>query len=217
MEQPHEEVEAPAQREGAGRAQAAGEVHEGLEHKGGERPVRAARRRRPDQPTAEEIAEHELSHEPYRSWCADCVAGRGRADSRIERSADQKSLPIFGVDYGYLWSRAPAEDEEETEKAPEGVLSSSPLLCGRCSSDKWLLAQLCSAKGDTERNRQGLARELLAGGYPRIIVRSDGEHSIKAHIRAALNVCMAADRPLEAVTEVVAKGDSPGNGLAEGQ
>ena len=32
----------------------------------------------PDTPTAKEVAEHEITHLPRRSWCAACVAGRSR-------------------------------------------------------------------------------------------------------------------------------------------
>ena len=196
------------------------DLEEGLEQRAGERPVRAARRR-PEQPTEQEIADHEASgHEPYRSWCPDCVAGRGRADAHIQREAGGKSLPIFGVDYWFLWKKAAAggevEEADEDGEPPHGVHASSPLLCGRCSADNWLLAQLCVQKGDTERNRQELSQELLAGGYPRVVVRSDGEPALKAHIRGAIAIAMQADRPLEVITEVVSKGQSPGNGLAEG-
>ena len=216
----------PAQeggREEAGAPARRPEIEEGLQQQAGERPVRAARRRRPDQPTADEIEEHEAcGHEPYRSWCPDCVAGRGRADSHIQRGAGEKALPIFGVDYGFLWNKAPQEDaaaaadEEQEEEPPTGIKTSSPILCGRCSADGWLIAQLCLRKGDDERNRQGLALELLAGGYPRIVVRSDGEHSILAHIRAAVAVAMSGEKPLEVLTETVSKAQSAGNGLAEG-
>ena len=52
-----------------------------FEQQARERPVRVLRER-PDQPTAAEVQEHESSgHEPYRSWCRACVAGRGRADA----------------------------------------------------------------------------------------------------------------------------------------
>merc|ERR1712086_244487 len=103
-------------------------------------------------------------------------------------SDDAKSLPIVGVDYGYLWGKAAVAQEGERERREGeeervGVDASSPILCGRNSHDGWLTAQLCQQKGDNERNRIGLSQELLAGGYPRIIVRSDGEPSIQAHIR----------------------------------
>ena len=77
----------------------------------------------------EELAEHEASgHEPYRSWLPDCDAGRGRADAHVQRSAGEKSLPIFGVDYGFSWSKAAAAQEDEQQQelddvapAPAGV------------------------------------------------------------------------------------------------
>ena len=32
----------------------------------------------PKLPSAEEVAEHELTHRPYRSWCSHCVRGKGK-------------------------------------------------------------------------------------------------------------------------------------------
>ena len=38
-------------------------------------------KRRPDEPTPQEREEHEMLHEPYRSWCPECVDGRGKSDA----------------------------------------------------------------------------------------------------------------------------------------
>ena len=35
----------------------------------------------PGQPSAKEIAEHEVSRIPFRSWCIHCVRGRARSDN----------------------------------------------------------------------------------------------------------------------------------------
>ena len=83
----------------------------------------------------------------------------------------RKGVPIIGVDYGYQWSRTPEasdapHDEVAGEDPPDGVRTSSPVHCGRCSVDRWLFGHLCQAKGDNERNRAVLAKELQAGGYP---------------------------------------------------
>ena len=97
------------------------------------------------------------------------------------------------------------------------VRTSSPVLCGRCSVDRWLFGHHCQAKGDNERNRAVLAKELQAGGYTWVIVPSDGEPALLAHVRAARAMTMVADVPLlESVREQVSKEQSPGNGLAEG-
>ena len=45
----------------------------------GER-VEAKAKIRPVAPSAKEIAEHEVSHYPYREWCRYCVASAGRRD-----------------------------------------------------------------------------------------------------------------------------------------
>ena len=45
------------------------------------------------------------------SWCRACVAGTRRADAHVVRPGVEKGVPIIGVDYGYLWSRAPEASE----------------------------------------------------------------------------------------------------------
>ena len=121
------------------------------------------------------------------------------------RPGVEKGVPTTGVDYGYLWSRAPEasdapQDEVAGEDPTDGVRTSSPVLCGRCSVDRWLFGHLCQAKGDNERNRAVLAKELQAGGYPRVVVRSDGESALLAHVRAARAMTMVSDVPLESVS-----------------
>ena len=78
-----------------------------------------------------------------------------------------------------------------------------------------LVIFIYQAKGDNERNRAVLAQELQAGGYPRVVVRSDGE-ALLADVRAARAMTVESDVPLETVQEQVSKEQSPGNGLAEG-
>eukprot|EP00973_Karenia_brevis_P003268 449498-Karenia_brevis.AAC.1 len=47
-------------------------------------------RRSPEQPTRDEVEQHNSHHEPYRSWCPACVAGRGQsfAHSMVALSTD---------------------------------------------------------------------------------------------------------------------------------
>eukprot|EP00971_Amphidinium_carterae_P066519 1317258-Amphidinium_carterae.1 len=35
--------------------------------------------KQPYEPSPQEVSEHRISHTPYRAWCRDCVAGRGKA------------------------------------------------------------------------------------------------------------------------------------------
>ena len=169
-----------------------------------------------------EVQEHEISgHEPYRSWCRACVAGRGRADAHVGRRGVEKGVPIIGVDYGHLWSLAAEasdapHDEVAGQDPPDGVRTLSPVLCGRCSVDRWIFGHICQTKGDSERNRAVLAKELKAGGYPGVVVRSDGELALLAHVKAARAMTMVSEIPLASVHEQLSKEQSPGNGLAEG-
>ena len=88
--------------------------------------VRAARQ--PQEPTKDEVLQHEVSHEPYRAWCASCVAGRGL--SREHRVADheESAVAVAGFDYGFF---------------SEG---SSPLLCGKDSKHRWFYAAVVHQK-----------------------------------------------------------------------
>jgi hypothetical protein len=204
---------APLQREpgsegpGQRQAQEPAEAPEGVEEEAAERPP-PVMRRRPNAPTAAEREEHERMHEPYRAWCPACVAGRGRADAHLARHEAEKGIPVIGVDYGYQ-----NEQEGEDEAADDG---SNPLLCGRNSRDRMMFCHLLKEKGNSVRNREVLARELEAGGYQRQIVRSDGEPAMVAHVVGAIQQAMLSGAPLEFLREQVSKGQSQGNGLAEG-
>ena len=46
-----------------------------------------------------------------------------------------------------------------------------------------------------------------------MVVRSDGEPALLAHVKAARAMTMVSDVPLESVHEHVSKEQSPGNGL----
>jgi hypothetical protein len=48
---------------------------EGLGPEGGSR--RTQKMTEPHRPSSEEVAEHEMTHLPYRNWCRHCVIGRG--------------------------------------------------------------------------------------------------------------------------------------------
>ena len=55
----------------------------------------------PPEPSAREIAEHELTgHAVKRSWCRHCVASKGRAHAHSSR--EEGELPEIGIDYGFL-------------------------------------------------------------------------------------------------------------------
>ena len=59
--------------------------------------------RDPGEPTAKERAEHEVTHLPYRSWCKQCVMGRGRDNPhQHRRDRSEQGLPIIGIDFFFI-------------------------------------------------------------------------------------------------------------------
>ena len=55
----------------------------------------------PKLPSAEEVAEHDLTLLPYRSWCSHCVRGKGKTlDHR--RSDRKRVLPEAHLNYCFV-------------------------------------------------------------------------------------------------------------------
>ena len=106
--------------------------------------------RRPQEPTAQERMDHEELHEPYRDWCQVCVEGRGRAEyaSRADRTED--AVPVFAWDNGFMKksdSSTVVPDVTEVHSADDDDTISSPILCGRLTSDRWLEGAVLPCKG----------------------------------------------------------------------
>ena len=53
----------------------------------------------PNQPTPQDILEHNVTHLPYRSWCPICVQARGRQNNHPKQHG---KLPIIRLDFGYI-------------------------------------------------------------------------------------------------------------------
>ena len=157
--------------------------------------ARAARQ--PQEPTQDEVRQHEVSHEPYRAWCASCVAGRGL--SREHRAADheESAIAVAGFDYGFF---------------SEG---SSPLLCGKDSKHRWFYAAVVPSKGVIHPwPVKSFVHRLSLAGHRRMILRSDGEPSVvawKTQVAAKLRLVHG----IEILPQESGVDDSQGNGLAE--
>ena len=54
-------------------------------------------------PTMEEWKAHRLTHLPYRSWCPECVAGKGTDDAHRRRhGVESTQSPEFHLDYVFV-------------------------------------------------------------------------------------------------------------------
>ena len=109
--------------------------------------VREPRRRNsPSDPTSKEIEDHVLTgHASFRSWCAACVQGRGRAerhqgDGRKELE-DGSKVPVVSWDYCFLGAKNRASEVEVEQRGD------SPVLVMHDSVTKSIFAHLIPAKG----------------------------------------------------------------------
>ena len=66
---------------------------------GSRSPVKVAA---PTQPTDKEIQEHELTHLPFRSWCKECVQGRGMQAPHFRAKKDDHQIKEFHMDFMFL-------------------------------------------------------------------------------------------------------------------
>ena len=125
----------------------------------------------PEKPTQDEVARHDATHCPYRSWCEVCVAASAREDShpRKDRRNTENGLPVIQADYDLL-------EEHLTLLIVKDRLSGA------------VLAYDCKAKGpgDAWVVKQ-LASDLIEWGRMDICFMSDGEPAITALQRAVAN------------------------------
>ena len=150
--------------------------------------VREPRRRNnPSDPTSRETDDHVLTgHACFRSWCAACVQGRGRAvghqgEGRKEFE-DGSKVPIVSWDYCFLGARNRIS-EVEVEHLCDG-----PVLVMHDGVTKSIFAHLIPAKGvdfpSCEKVVKMIVKDLDTLGYHRVVFRCDNEPSILSLLRA---------------------------------
>ena len=85
-------------------------------------------------PCEAEVEEHRISHMPFRSWCQECVMGRGLGEQRGRTQGRAHEIPRVGIDYWFITAdgltKRPqreyplnAQGDELLEKARKEVLS----------------------------------------------------------------------------------------------
>ena len=67
-------------------------------------------------PTQSERDDHEVDHQPYRSWCEECVEGRGTGEQH-KSSGEPSDIAILAFDYLYV-TRSKVLTREQSNKVP---------------------------------------------------------------------------------------------------
>ena len=153
----------------------------------------------PKLPTKAEIAEHQLTHLPYRNWCPHCVKGRGKERDHRKHEVDEPGLPEYHVDYCFPGN---AEGEKLTVLA----------IVERHT--KMRKAVVVPAKGSTGRYAARMVLDFIqeCGDKDRdVIVKSDQEPAIKALVN---DICMARTGA-KTIMENSPVGSKGSNGIVE--
>ena len=162
----------------------------------------------PKVPTAAQIAAHNLTHLPYRSWCPHCVAARRpNSHHRSASSEPQRSSPLLVAVYCFI------RDNNDAECVT--------VLVARLYPSRSLLATVVDAKGPEQNAVARLARFLRDSGYSKVVYKSDQEKSIVALFEETFKASNRKGTPLhnatltQMVPEASAVGESQSNGKAE--
>jgi glutaredoxin len=145
---------------------------------------RAVIRRVECRPEQSEVDEHNVSHIPFRSWCAHCVRGKAvnRGHSRRQVASE---VPIVSIDYAYVNEdgekrKERKEREKRGEEGVDGESRGMPMIVIHDSMSKYVASEIVPEKGLNEYAVRRLAQIINRFGYRRIIIKSDQEPSIVA-------------------------------------
>ena len=138
--------------------------------------------RDPGAPTAQERQQHELTHLPFRPWCADCVAGAA-ADHPHRRGAPAPDIGVVkvSVDYGFI--SAAGVDEQRT------------ILVLKASGSKTVMARVVQGKGRADPFAVSWVIEQLRRlGVGRCVLQADGEPAQRTFVKDVVEeVCRTSD------------------------
>jgi hypothetical protein len=110
------------------------------DHEGDQQITLAKAMKGPVQPTQQMIEDHEVSHIPYRAWCAACVRGRGKCVPHKTTPKDEDTIPVISLDYGFFGT-------PEGSKEREIGSTKLPILIMKDRSSKAIWSNPVPAKG----------------------------------------------------------------------
>ena len=124
----------------------------------------------PKLPTQTEVDEHNLTHLPFRSWCPQCVKGRGRAADHVAQAREDGMMEIHS-DYCFLTT---ADSQEKYT-----------LLVAREKSTRMTMATLVPMKGSSSefpvKRLLAFVKELGGGRSPNRFQVGSGAGYTESH------------------------------------
>ncbi len=180
----------------------------------------------PVRPPGAVVEEHRLCHWPYRSWCDECVRGRGLGDQhRI--NPRPHDIPIIGVDFWYITKgtilkrgelehpKIPDGDTEVTTARREGRLVKCLII--RCYATKNIFGHVVPVREDEDELVKNWICSAAAWlGHSRILLKSDGEPYLVSIVKRALETINCEVKDVESAgIERSHPYDSKSNGATE--
>jgi hypothetical protein len=157
----------------------------------------------PLMPIVEEVAEHRITHLPYRNWCRHCVRGRGK-QSPHQASKGVPGLPEVHFDFCFIG------EEDEPGKT-------IAVLCARERTTKMSMSSVAPSKSSTgsfiARRAVAFLREIGCEQGD-IIVKSDQEPAMLS-LLAEVGRLRAAVGNGRCIPEHSPVGSSASNGVIE--
>ncbi|CAE7228779.1 unnamed protein product [Symbiodinium sp. CCMP2592] len=171
----------------------------------GEEQQRTVVPKSPDQPTADQIAQHEASgHAVHRSWCVHCQRAHKMVNPhyKVRRSELETSLPALHMDYFFL-----GKDKQEDDVMPHLVV--------RCDRTQRTWATSQPQKGTRTYNVTWLAGIIREAGSKKMCLFSNNEHALKALELKASEEVKGVEFDLRECPTSTEHGNAPANGVAE--
>ena len=171
----------------------------------GEEQQRAVVPKSPDQPTADQIAQHEASgHAVHRSWCVHCQRARKMTNPhyKVRRAELETSLPTLHMDYFFL-----GKDKQEDDVMPHLVV--------RCDKTRRTWATSLPEKGTHPYNVTWLAGIIREAGWKKMCLFSDNENAMKALKLKASEEVKGVEFDLRECPTSTEHENAPANGVAE--
>ena len=122
----------------------------------------------PATPSEEDRERHNLTHVPFRTWCADCIAGQATEDKHKRRKdkPDDRTIATMGLDYCFLGR------DNEKDQATTLILALKPANC--------VGASVVPEKGVCEPAVQCVLFYLEVWGVTAVTLKCDQEPGIIA-------------------------------------
>ena len=173
----------------------------------------------PCDPTVGDVLLHKVNHHlPYRNWCPQCVAAKGKERDHKQANpediaAEEHALTQYGLDYAFFSEEPEYEliriDEDEKKAKEEQVVIKVAAMKEKKTGNRF--AHMAPVKGGSDEYvAEAIADDIETMGGTEVILKTDQEPAM-VDLAKEIHVI----RKLKTVLENSPVGDSQSKGLAE--